>query len=76
MLLYWLSLRHIVLWIAFTCGAITSTQGRHLPFTIGYQRITGRAKTWSGIPAGRFSIDDFLMDLTRIFTVIDALISL
>ena len=42
-------LQHIVLWIAFTCGAITSTQGRHLAFTIGYQRISGRAKTWSGI---------------------------
>jgi C4-dicarboxylate transporter, DctM subunit len=39
-------IRHLVLWIAFAGGAITSRQGRHLALSFGYDALAGKAKEW------------------------------
>lgn len=39
-------IRHLVLWIAFTGGAITSREGRHLALSFGYDALGDRAKVW------------------------------
>jgi len=39
-------IRHLVLWTAFTGGAITSRQGRHLALSFGYDALGNDAKAW------------------------------
>jgi len=39
-------IRHLVLWTAFTGGAITSRQGRHLALSFGYDALGDNAKSW------------------------------
>ena len=38
-------IRHLVLWVAFAGGAITSREGRHLALSFGYDALGDRAKT-------------------------------
>lgn len=39
-------IRHLVLWIAFSGGAITSREGRHLALSFGYDALGGGTKVW------------------------------
>ncbi|HUI69446.1 MAG TPA: TRAP transporter large permease subunit [Spirochaetia bacterium] len=39
-------IRHLVLWVAFTGGAITSRERRHLSLSFGYDALTNQAKAW------------------------------
>jgi C4-dicarboxylate transporter DctM subunit len=39
-------IRHLVLWVAFTGGAITSREGRHLALSFGYDALGAGSKVW------------------------------
>jgi C4-dicarboxylate transporter DctM subunit len=39
-------IRHLVLWVAFTGGAITSREGRHLALSFGYDALNAGARIW------------------------------
>jgi len=39
-------IRHLVLWVAFTGGAITSRDRRHLALSFGYDALNASAKVW------------------------------
>ncbi|HVP17540.1 MAG TPA: TRAP transporter large permease subunit, partial [Spirochaetia bacterium] len=39
-------IRHLVLWIAFAGGAITSREGRHLALSFAYDALGGETKIW------------------------------